>query len=1509
MVKLAPLVKLIVRSFGVLAILLLTLLMPIGWAYLQAQASPADASTQLAKSDHHSQITHKNLVSQASILTQTNGAVSINEKKLIPNDGASDDDFGQSVSHDGNYAIVGSPYDDNSNGNDAGAAYIYHWDGSSWQQQQKLLASSGAAGDEFAYSVSLHGDIAVVGAYRNDDHGSDSGLAYVYRRNGNNWQEEAILAPAPDDSAANDQFAYSVSVNGDLIVVGARNGDGNAIDSGSAYVYRSTGTTWQLEAELTATDGAADDQFGYSVSAYGDTLILGAPAHDNHAGAAYLYRKQDSTWHQEAKLSTADVPSSNALFGRAVSISHGIAVVGSQFDETHTAPVYVYRFNGSTWESEAQLSPMSGVSSGFATSLAVASNDFIIVGDPDYHNPYGGDQQGAAYLFQYDGSDWRQKKVFLAHDATGLPNYDFAHSVSLDENMVFVGAPSYEASGAAYIYDFLDEFGTPDIDLSSPLVSIFLDEGTQTTESVRVSNIGDGDLHWSMSWSADWISHTITKTTDLHTLLPGHSAQISLTLPNTYLTEGVYQDTLIFTSNDPNQPSIEVLVEVVVGTTQIDGITPNRAVANAGHIPVIINGRFREPLTATLGGAELLSVTLQTHSTLHAVVPVSGTLSAGVHNLTVHSNGERLSLSNAFTVTEVVTETQFLAMVYLACDNNLTNSCRRLFNNLELAMISNPNLRIAAFWDGEQYGDSGYYLIEPDDNPYAWASYDDTNSVSLGELDSSDPATLVQFTSWAQSQYPGEYSFLSLVDHGGGWAPDFYPSQRKGHDWAGPGENVGGMFWDDQAGGVMTTRALADALGWISNGDQLDLIYLDACFMATVEVIAELKPYAEYFVAYENFSWATYRYDLYFDDVDSSTTPLALAQRIAQINHDNLPTEGHPAQIGVINANAMNNLLVQLDTLALELSATLTTTTRLAIQEAVQNSAHVDENGDWFINEEDSAIDLLHFAKQLNLNPAMPASVKTAAQNLIEGFETTINSDNNYIHNGTPWPGTEEWDLSNLGGLSVYFPLADEWKRSYYSDEALPHFASQTHWDEFIQLWYQGQTAPSPPTEPCEDCLITPMNIGLSTEPPILSDGELIWVPIKLQGVSKADDAHSIQLNLHISDTTVLIPAVDQSPRMGDLFPSNSFTYSVPTGDQWHFILSDHSADTISGTGLIVELPFYFKSVGCTELEFTTLLYDSVPSKINHYAVADPICNSGVGNVSGAVKLERRTPNTHADSTIKLNGEEQYEHNSQANGEYLINSVIKDSYTVRFEHPRFLYYETTLTVDGLESMPQVTLCAGDINQDDVITTSDQELMIAGIVPVSFSDYDLNADGGADIGDLFILRENLSKTAPAQCPSHDAHSLTGHTIQVVDATKNRAYIMTPLPAGEVTATLRAENINHDEQFGAIGIRLDLPANTTVDLENDIELLGSYADGFLDAGLEDDDLILVLMPPSGQALSEDTQIAHIRMNVPHSGEVSVQATNPASLHDRLTFDIQVERQPEPLTYSLYLPMIFD
>lgn len=200
------------------------------------------------------------------------------------------------------------------------------------------MASDGAAGDQLGASVSISGDIALVAATFDGDNGADSGSAYVFRDNGSAWIEEAKLLPS--DGASGDQFGRAVSVSGDIALVGAPNDDDNGSVSGSAYVFRYEGSAWIEEAKLLPSDGALGDQFGYSVSISGDTALVGARYDDDTSGSAYAFRYDGSAWIEEAKLLPSDAGS---VFGESVSISGHTALVGSPFDSPNlSGSAYVF---------------------------------------------------------------------------------------------------------------------------------------------------------------------------------------------------------------------------------------------------------------------------------------------------------------------------------------------------------------------------------------------------------------------------------------------------------------------------------------------------------------------------------------------------------------------------------------------------------------------------------------------------------------------------------------------------------------------------------------------------------------------------------------------------------------------------------------------------------------------------------------------------------------------------------------------------------------------------------------------------------------------------------------------------------------------------------------------------------------------------------------------------------------------------------------------------------------
>ncbi|KAL7526767.1 hypothetical protein ACHAXR_001643, partial [Thalassiosira sp. AJA248-18] len=158
------------------------------------------------------------------------------QAKFVVSDGDVYDSFGISVAIHGETAIVGATGDDD-NGSNSGSAYVFVRDATdNWDQQAKLVPNDGAADDRFGRSVSIHGDTAIVGADGNDDNGGGSGSAYAFVRNATgDWTEEAKLVAS--DGAAGDLFGYTVSIHGDTAIVSAYGDDDNGGGSGSAYAF------------------------------------------------------------------------------------------------------------------------------------------------------------------------------------------------------------------------------------------------------------------------------------------------------------------------------------------------------------------------------------------------------------------------------------------------------------------------------------------------------------------------------------------------------------------------------------------------------------------------------------------------------------------------------------------------------------------------------------------------------------------------------------------------------------------------------------------------------------------------------------------------------------------------------------------------------------------------------------------------------------------------------------------------------------------------------------------------------------------------------------------------------------------------------------------------------------------------------------------------------------------------------------------------------------------------
>ena len=279
------------------------------------------------------------------------GLVWTQQDKLLPGTPSGLSNFGATASIDGDTVVVGAPHPQNLFPAE-GEAYVYVRSGTSWSQQQRLLADDGAVGEWFGTSVSVSGDSVAVGASKDDPHGTDSGSAYVFVRVGTTWSQQDKIFPG--DGFGLDRFGASVSIDGETLAVGAWGDDDLGSGSGSAYVFTRSGTSWSQQDKLFAPDASAGDFFGGSTSLDGDTLVVGANIGDGGAtdsGSAYVFDRVGSVWGLVTELVEAATVA-DASYGYSVGLDADRVVVGAKLHDdgaSQTGGAWVFENVGSPW--------------------------------------------------------------------------------------------------------------------------------------------------------------------------------------------------------------------------------------------------------------------------------------------------------------------------------------------------------------------------------------------------------------------------------------------------------------------------------------------------------------------------------------------------------------------------------------------------------------------------------------------------------------------------------------------------------------------------------------------------------------------------------------------------------------------------------------------------------------------------------------------------------------------------------------------------------------------------------------------------------------------------------------------------------------------------------------------------------------------------------------------------------------------------------------------------------
>jgi hypothetical protein len=410
-------------------------------------------------------------------------------------------------------------------------------------------ASNAGAADQFGHSLALSGDTLAVGAFgegsaatgvngnQNDDSTAQSGAVYVFRRSGTAWQQEAYLKASNTGEA--DRFGASVALLGDVLAVGAfredsaatgtggDQDDDSAQASGAVYVFRRSGTTWQQEAYLKASNTGADDQFGFSVGLSGDTLAVGALGEDSAAtgtdgdqdddsaqgsGAVYVFRHDGTEWQQEAYLKASNTGAADR-FGASLAISGDTLAVGAHFEDSAATgidgdqadesadgggAVYVFRRTGTTWAQEAYLKASNTERDDFFGYAVAVSGDALAVGaigEDSAASGVNGDQSdnsapsnGAVYVFRRSGTTWAQEAYLKASSNTG-GSHSFGTSLALSGDTLAVGADQ-EDRAATGVDGGSDSFVT---DSGAAYVFRHTDTTWQQEAYVKASNTGAND--------------------------------------------------------------------------------------------------------------------------------------------------------------------------------------------------------------------------------------------------------------------------------------------------------------------------------------------------------------------------------------------------------------------------------------------------------------------------------------------------------------------------------------------------------------------------------------------------------------------------------------------------------------------------------------------------------------------------------------------------------------------------------------------------------------------------------------------------------------------------------------------------------------------------------------------------------------------------------------------------------------------------------------------------------
>jgi hypothetical protein len=362
-------------------------------------------------------------------------------------------------------------------------------------------------------------------------------------------------------------------------------------------------------------------------------------------------------------------------------------------------------------------------------------------------------------------------------------------------------------------------------------------------------------------------------------------------------------------------------------------------------------------------------------------------------------------------------------LYYLAGDSDVGEMAGRELRALQ-ALAGNSAFNIAVMFDGPGQGDSRYYAIG-----------DNVSFIDKGELNTGEPATLVAFVNWASREFPSDRTALTITDHG----------------------SLGGTAWDAGANDILTLRELGEALSQATSAaGRLDVLQLQACLMATVEVAYQVRNHADYLVASQNVTMLDPTALGYLDPSRPGQSPEALATAMGTQHASSLARFGVSYTISTVQLNALDTLVFQMNELSRLLKLRMPLLGASLGEQVLAGVQRYDTEAPAGLGMEDELIDLYDFAARVKAT-VPDADIKSAAQAVM----TALQSPNGYVVYEShppaplPLPRGAVYDITRSHGVSIYFPSA---KRSFYNGDTL-EFAAGTRWFDPAPMSTQGLAA------------------------------------------------------------------------------------------------------------------------------------------------------------------------------------------------------------------------------------------------------------------------------------------------------------------------------------------------------------------------------------------------------------------------------------------------------------------